>query len=62
MTARTSSIKIEGDYAVIRVPLEEVHSLRVALKPCPCKSAKSISTATIRDRLAKGLAMLGARK
>lgn len=52
------SIKSEDGYAVIRVPLGEVHSLRVALQPCPCKGAKSTSTADIRKRLDKGLARL----
>ena len=52
------SITRDGEYAVIRVPMSEVHSLRVALEPCPCKGAKSTSTAAIRERLAKGLGRL----
>lgn len=50
------SVRREGDMVVIRVPVEDVHSLRVALAPCPCKGAKSASTASIRDRLSKALA------
>ena len=53
------SVKREGGFAVIRVPLEEVHSLRVALAPCPCKGTKSISTASIRWRLARALGQIG---
>lgn len=49
------SVKREGGFVVIRVPIEEAHGLRVALAPCPCKGAKSISTASIRWRLAKAL-------
>lgn len=49
------SVKREGGYAVIRVPLEDVHSLRVALAPCPCKATKSKGSAGIRWRLAKAL-------
>ena len=49
------SVKREGGFTVIRVPLEEVHSLRVALAPCPCKATKSKGSAGIRWRLAKAL-------
>ena len=49
------SVKCEGGFTVIRVPLEEVHSLRVALAPCPCKAPKSKGSAGIRWRLAKAL-------
>ena len=54
------SVKREGDYAVIRIPLAEVHSLRVALAPCPCKGHKTISTGQIRDRLERALATVDA--
>ncbi len=50
------SITREGDFLVVRLPLEEVHSLRVALQPCPCKAPKSNATADIRKRLEQGLA------
>lgn len=50
------SIKIEGQEAVIRIPLDDVHSLCVALEGCPCGASKSTATLTIRDRLKKGLA------
>lgn len=55
----TGRVTIEGDMAVIRIPLSEVHGLRVALHPCPCKAAKSHETIEIRDRLDKALAKLG---
>ncbi|MCT4369090.1 hypothetical protein CLG85_001530 [Yangia mangrovi] len=55
MSEGRGSIKIEGDMVVIRVPLAEAHSLRVALEPCPCKATKSAATASIRERIAKGL-------
>ncbi len=55
------SITREGDYAVIRVPMREVHGLRVALTPCSCRAAKSNATKTIRERLDIGLARLEAK-
>lgn len=50
------SIIREGDFLVVRIPIEDVHSLRVALQPCPCKVTKSKATADIRKRLEQGLA------
>ena len=35
----TASIRKDGDDAVIRIPLSKVHALRVALAPCPCRTA-----------------------
>lgn len=52
----SGSIKRDGDYLVIRLPVSEVHGLRVALQPCSCRAAKSNATAGIRDKLDKGLA------
>lgn len=52
----TGSITREGRYLVVRLPIEEVHGLRVALQPCPCKAPKSSATADIRQRLEQGLA------
>lgn len=52
-------VTIEYGMAVIRIPLAEVHGLRVALHPCPCKAPKSHVTTEIRDRLDKALAKLG---
>lgn len=57
----SGSVKREGDEVVIRVPMEDVHSLRVALAPCPCKSTKSTSTAAIRERIAKALGRIGGK-
>ena len=54
------SIKRENGYVVIRVPVAEAHSLRVALQECPCKSNKSASTKTIRQRLRVGPARAAA--
>lgn len=45
----------EDGCVVIRVPEKEVHSLRVALEPCPCRSSKSNATASIRQRLLRAL-------
>lgn len=50
-----ASVRVEGDMAVIRIPLAEVHGLRVALAECPCRAAKSNETANIRQRLVKAL-------
>jgi len=52
----SGSIKRDGDYLVIRLPVSEVQGLRVALQPCSCRAAKSNATAGIRDKLDKGLA------
>lgn len=57
-TAPTASVKYEDGYAVIRIPMTEVHGLRVALSPCPCRATKSTQTANIRARLDKALARL----
>ena len=40
----------------IFLPIEDVHALRIALQPCPCKAAKSNKTADTRTRLERGLA------
>lgn len=61
MTERLGgSIKRDGDMAVIRIPMDRVHEFRIALQPCPCKGAKSHSTAGIRDSIDKGLGRLQA--
>lgn len=52
------SLAIEGDLAVIRLPLSQVHALRVALAPCPCRASKSTATDDIRRRLARSLGTL----
>ncbi len=52
---KSAAIREEDGYAIVRIPLEEVHGLRVALEPCPCKAPKSISTEDIRQRLARAL-------
>jgi len=52
----TASIRRDGDEVVIRMPLTDIQSLRVALAPCPCRATKSIATAEIRERLGRGLA------
>lgn len=57
----TSSVKRDGDDAVIRIPMSEVHGLRVALRPVIAGDAVSNSTQTIRDRLDKALARLEAQ-
>lgn len=62
MSAPRGSITRDGEYVVIRVPVSEVHPLRVALQPCPCRGAKSAGTAAIRDRLDRGLARAMAPK
>lgn len=57
----SGSITREGQFAVIRVPLDDVHALRVALEECPCKHTKSIATQNIRKRLSQGLGRLAGR-
>jgi len=52
------SVTRDGEYAVIRVPLSQVHALRVALHPVPAGAATSTATQQIRDWLDKALARL----
>ena len=52
------SVTLDGEYAVIRIPMNEVHGLRVALAPCPCKGPKAEGTSSIRDNLSRALARL----
>lgn len=52
------SIRIEAGYAVIRIPMDEVHGLRVALAECPCKAPKSYATMNIRQRIVRALGSL----
>lgn len=56
-----ASIRVEGGMCVIRLPVADVHGLRVALAPCPCKATKSNETADIRERLAKGLGRISSQ-
>lgn len=48
-------ISREGEYIIIRIPVEDAQSLRVAMHPCGCRAPKSNSTADIRDRIIRGL-------
>ena len=56
------SVRIEDNHAVIRIPLDEVHALRVALAPCPCRAVKSEATTAIRRALDKALAQAMAQR
>ena len=52
---KSATIKQEDGYAVIRIPVEEVHGLKVALNPCSCRATKSTKTQSIRERLQRAL-------
>ena len=52
------SVYREGDTAVIRLPMSEVHGLRVALAPCSCRAPKSIATEDTREALRRALGRL----
>ena len=54
------SVRIEAGMAVIRIPIDQIHGLRVALAECPCRATKSTATRSIRQRLERALGMLGA--
>ena len=57
------SVRIDNDgHAVIRIPLDEVHGLRVALAECPCRAVKSEATTATRRALDKALAQAIAKK
>jgi hypothetical protein len=47
---------------VIRLPVQDAHSLAVALAPCPCRSTKSTATTAIRERFCKALARATAKE
>ena len=53
-----ASVKREGEFAVIRLPISEVQALRVALASCPCKAPKSTATTATRERLRQALGKL----
>jgi hypothetical protein len=44
------------------MPLGQVHALRVALAPCPCRAVKSDATTATRRALDKALAQAMAKK
>lgn len=52
---RRGNVRVEGDMAVIRIPIEEVHGFRVALASCGCVGAKSLGTEKKREALARAL-------
>jgi hypothetical protein len=52
----TGSVRIEAGDVVIRVPVAELHTLRVVLAGCPCRATKAADTQALRDRLDKALA------
>lgn len=51
-------VSLEAGMAVIRLPLDQIHGLRVSLEPCPCRATKSTATADIRQRLSASLGRL----
>lgn len=60
-----TTVRVEGDAAIIKMPLSEAHSLMVSVQECrcvDCKAARSISTTNIRDRFVKALASVIATK
>jgi hypothetical protein len=50
-----SSVSSDGKTVTIKIPVQDVHTLRIALN-CPCKSTKSAMTETYRKRLDRALA------
>jgi hypothetical protein len=54
------SVKRDGDDAVIRLPMAEIHALRVALR-CPCGVTRSAGSKALVDGLDKALARLEAQ-
>lgn len=55
------AVRVEDGFAVIRLPLDQIHGLRVALAECPCKASKSTATQAIRHRLSRALGQLQQR-
>ncbi|WP_411956868.1 hypothetical protein [Paracoccus homiensis] len=56
-----ASAWVEGEYAVLRIPLRDLHGYRVALEPCPCRATKSTATSRLRENLATALKLLSSR-
>lgn len=54
-------IYVEGDEVVIRLPMSDLHGLRVALEECPCKATKSNATRDVRQRISRALGRLTGR-
>ena len=52
------SVKKEDGMAVIRIPMDQVHALRVALEPIAQGAPTSTATKDFRERLSKALARL----
>lgn len=49
------TITREGKDAVIRLPIAQVHRLRVALNPCGCIANKTNATVAVRSALKRAL-------
>ena len=49
------TIHRDGDFAVIRIPIDQAHRLRVSLQPCGCVAAKSNSGIAVRKALKDAL-------
>lgn len=56
------SVSREGEYAVIRVHMDDVHAFRVALKPIRAGEVTSNATQAVRDGIDKALAALVSRR
>lgn len=52
------AIRRDGDDVIIRIPMEDVHAFRVALRPVLAGETVSKSTQDIRDGIDKALARL----
>lgn len=52
-----SGVRVEGDYAILRIHRSELHALRVALRPIRQGETTSTATQELRDRLDKALAI-----
>ncbi|WP_104019094.1 hypothetical protein [Roseovarius nitratireducens] len=53
-----ASVKRDGEYAVIRIPMADIHRLRVSLEQCPCRAPKSNEATEIRESLSGALGRL----
>lgn len=55
---RSFRTAIEGDDAVLLIPLADIHSIRTALRPVMAGDVTSNNTQRIRDALDKALALV----
>lgn len=55
------SASVDGDFVVLRIHRDNIHSLRVALQPIQQGATTPLSTQNVRDQFDKALAKVQGR-